>query len=114
MDNVTVRQLTVPADWPAEGFDLVVLSELGYYLDDADLDLLVERAVGSLTDDGVLVGCHWRHPVADHRRSGDEVHEKLAAAPGLSSLARYRDDDMVLDVWVRGAPTSVATAEGLV
>jgi len=114
LEHVAVQQLTVPADWPAARFDLVVLSELGYYLDDADLDLLVERAAGSLTADGVLVGCHWRHPVADHRRPGDEVHEKLAAAPGLSSLARYRDDDMVLDVWVRGAPTSVATAEGLV
>ncbi len=114
LGNVTVRQLTVPAQWPAEAFDLVVLSELGYYLDDQDLDLLVERAVGSLTDDGVMVGCHWRHPVADHRRSGDEVHERLSAAGGLSSLARYCDDDVVLDVWVRGAPTSVAAAEGLV
>jgi LmbE family N-acetylglucosaminyl deacetylase/SAM-dependent methyltransferase len=114
LDHVTVQQLTVPADWPAERFDLVVLSELGYYLDDADLDHLVERAAGALSDDGVLVGCHWRHPVADHRRSGDDVHEKLAAAPELSSLARYRDDDVAVDVWVRGPATSIATVEGLV
>jgi len=113
-ENVTVQQLAVPADWPAERFDLVVLSELGYYLDDADLELLIERAAGALTEDGVLVGCHWRHPVADHRRSGDEVHAKVAAAPELSSLARYSDDDMVLELWVRGTPTSVAAAEGLV
>ena len=113
-EHVAVQQLAVPADWPAERFDLIVLSELGYYLDDADLELLVERSAGSLTEDGVLVGCHWRHQVADHRRSGDEVHAKFAAAPELSSLARYCDDDMVVDLWVRGAPTSVAAAEGLV
>jgi hypothetical protein len=42
------------------------------------------------------------------------VHEKLAAAPELSSLARYRDDDVAVDVWVRGPATSIATVEGLV
>jgi hypothetical protein len=45
----------MPRDRPAETFELIVLSELGYYFDDADLDLLLARAAGSLEPGGDLV-----------------------------------------------------------
>jgi hypothetical protein len=35
--NVEVRQLTLPEDWPHTTFDLVVLSELAYHFDEAEL-----------------------------------------------------------------------------
>ena len=43
--DVTIGRL--PADWPAEPLDLVVLSEVLYYLDDAGLDAVLHRCRGT-------------------------------------------------------------------
>ena len=116
--HVTVRAARVPRDWPDETFDLIVLSELGYYFDDADLATLLDRAAGSLEPGGDLVAVHWRWPVAEHARSGDDVHVELAAVPGLSRLARHEEADFVLEVFTRdvsgAGAASVARREGLV
>lgn len=114
--HVTVRPGRVPADWPAGTFDLIVLSELAYYFDDADLATLLDRAVDSLEPGGDLVAVHWRWPVADHFRSGDEAHAALAARPGLTRVSRLEEDDFLLEVFTRVPPParSVAQRENLV
>ncbi|MFF5081865.1 class I SAM-dependent methyltransferase [Actinoplanes sp. NPDC000266] len=112
--GVTVERASVPDDWPAGPFDLVVLSELGYYFDDADLDTLLTRAVDSLEPGGDLVAVHWRWPVEEHARSGDDVHRAIAARPGLTRLSRLEEADFLLEVFTRAAePRSVAQREGL-
>jgi hypothetical protein len=112
-DGVTFAQLQVPSEWPAGPFDLVVLSEIGYYCDHDDLSDLIGRAVQSMTDDGVLLACHWRHPVADYPLSGDQVHEQLRAESGLVLQAEHLEEDFRLDVLVRRTVPSVARREGL-
>ncbi len=111
--HVGVEVATVPADWPGGSFDLVVLSELGYYLDAGDLSDLVEAVEDSLTPDGVVVGCHWRHSVKDYPLTGDDVHEALLASGRLAPLARHQERDFWLDVLVRPPVRSVAQREGL-
>jgi LmbE family N-acetylglucosaminyl deacetylase/SAM-dependent methyltransferase len=111
--QVTFVQLQVPSEWPAGPFDLVVLSEIGYYCDRDDLAELIRRAASSLTDDGVLLACHWRHPVADYPLSGDQVHEQLRAESGLAVQAEHIEEDFRLDVLVRPTAVSVARSEGL-
>jgi SAM-dependent methyltransferase len=114
--HVTVRQAQLPAEWPVgERFDLIVLSELAYYFDDADLATLLDRAVDSLEPGGDLVAVHWRRPVAEHFRSGDEAHAALAARPELSRLSRLEEDDFLLEVFTRVPPRarSVAQRENL-
>lgn len=111
--NIELRQLQVPHGWPAGKFDLVVLSEIGYYCSSADLDRLIEHATGSLTDDGVLVACHWRHPVAEYPLTGDEVHARLRANPQLTLLAEHTDADFRLDVLVPPPGWSVGVQQGL-
>ena len=113
--GVRLAVMAVPEQWPDERFDLVVLSELGYYLDGAGLERLVAASVAALEPGGELVAVHWRHPVAEHALTGDEVSARIAAAPGLSRLASHVEDDVVLDVHVRvpPAPLSVAAREGL-
>ncbi len=113
-DHVRFEQLSVPHQWPEGQFDLVVLSEIGYYCSDADLDLLIERAAGSLTDDGVLVACHWRHPVAEYPLRGDDVHQRIHDRSGLALLAGHLEADFRLDVFVRPPAVSVAGRDGLV
>lgn len=97
--------------WPAGPFDLVVLSEVGYYLDADLLTDVVAREIPRLGQGATVLAAHWRHPVADYPLAGDEVHEILCAAPGLTRLGRYRDDDVVIDVFDTGDGLSVAARE---
>lgn len=111
--QVQVRQLAVPGQWPDGEFDLVVLSEIGYYLDHTDLSAVIARTVGSLAPDGFVVACHWRHPAAGYPLTGDEVHEALTAESGLVPLASHVEEDFRLDVLGRPGAPSVARADGV-
>ena len=113
--RLRVEQRAVPGEWPPHSFDLIVLSELLYYFDDADLDEVLRLATGSLSPGGHLLAVHWRHP-APHPRTGDEVHMQLAAHAGLARLAHYRDVDFTAEVYTRadGDLRSVAQAGGIV
>ncbi|MBM7412983.1 LmbE family N-acetylglucosaminyl deacetylase/protein-L-isoaspartate O-methyltransferase [Clavibacter michiganensis] len=110
--HVRLEVRDVGADWPAGGFDLVVMSEVGYYLDDAAFDRVLAVLPEALGAAGTLVACHWRHPEGDFRRTGDEVHARLAAVPGLHVLMRHEEDDFLLEV-LSADPRSVATRTGL-
>lgn len=111
--GVSFEQLRVPQDWPTGPFDLVVLSEIGYYCSQADLSVLIAAAVTSLSDDGLVLACHWRHPVADYPMSGDEVHRQLRRESGLAVLVEHVEEDFCLEVFVRAPAESVARREGL-
>ncbi|GAA2714018.1 methyltransferase domain-containing protein [Actinoplanes palleronii] len=74
-----------------------------------------DLASGGLVRGGDLVAVHWRHPVAEHARSGDEVHAALAAVPGLHRMSRHEEADFLLEVFTRDPlAASVARREGLV
>jgi SAM-dependent methyltransferase len=110
-----VEQLTLPDEWPAGSFDLVVLSEVGYYLDRDALDRLVRAAIGGLAPGGDLVLAHWRHPVADYPLDGDTVHAAFAGRPELERTVEHIEADFRLEVYARVPPAarSVAAREGL-
>lgn len=111
-EHVDLRQGTVPGEWPAGDYDLVVLSEVGYYLDPGDLSELLDRIGADLAPGGVVVACHWRHPVADYPQSGDAVHRALAER--WPRLSRVEEEDFLLDVLRPGGGPSVARRGGLV
>ena len=117
--GVRVEVGTVPDGWPAGRFDLLVLSEVAYYLDPAALDALLDRSAGSLDTGGELVAVHWRHPTSEHAQTGDAVHDRLRRDPRFSVVACHGETDFLLDVLVRidpgdAPPASVAGREGLV
>lgn len=97
--------------WPDGPFDLLVLSEVGYYLDASLLTEVLHREIPRLADGATVLAAHWRHPVDDYPIGGDQVHEILGAVPGLVRLGRYRDDDVVIDVFDTGSGESVAARE---
>jgi SAM-dependent methyltransferase len=116
LPSVLVEQRDISRRWPEGRFDLIVFSELLYYFSDRDLDQVLDHAVGALQPGGTLLAVHWRHPVADYPRSGDDVHRVIAGRPGLGRLVSHAEPDFLAEVYLRtdGAPVSVAQATGLV
>ena len=98
-DHIRFANMFVPAQWPEERFDLVVLSEVIDYLGAADVEALAERISSSLEHGGDLVMVHW---VGKKRgaSSGDESSDRLigASAGMLSVLRQDRNPDYRLDV----------------
>jgi hypothetical protein len=98
--HVSVELQEVPRQWPEGRFDLIVLSEFAFFLDDADLALLVERTMASLDHDGHVIAVHYL-PAGRIVQSADEVHAALRAHPDLVGTATHREPEFVLDVLVR-------------
>ena len=111
-DRARVLVHDVTTGIPGGPFDLVVLSEVGYYLTEPQLATLLDEIEAALGTDGTLLACHWRHPVADYPLTGDAVHAAIAAR-GLPRTARHEEEDFVLEAFSRDA-RSVARREGFV
>lgn len=110
--HVEVRQAWLPDEWPQGTFDLVVLSELAYFLSADALDALIEQARRATDAGGTVLACHWRPPIDGCVLDGDTVHERLAERLDMPHLLGLRDADMRIDVWCRDG-RSVARREGL-
>ncbi len=108
---VVVQGIT-PDDLPAGPFDLVLLSEVGYFLTPLELVASLRRCSASLTPGGELVLCHWKHPTERVPLDGALVHEQAARAMALDRRATYRDEDVRIEVWGDGG--SLARREGRV
>lgn len=113
LSNVRLASHTLPQDFPhADGpFDLVVVSELGYFLTEDAMQTLAHCCAEALGDDGVLVACDWRPDFAARVLSTDAVHRAFGAT-GLSRTVAHTESDFVLDLWCRD-PRSVAQREGI-
>ena len=116
-DGVRIEQRSVPADrLPA--CDLLVLSEVLYYLGPDDLAAVVQQVQEAVRPGGTVVAVHWRHPVADYPQTGDAVQRALRKALAWPRVAAHEEPDFLLDCWIAGAPgdlraASVAAAEQL-
>ena len=111
--QVTLARSSLDVPWPPGPFDLVVLSEVAYYLERTTLIEVLARECPRLPSEAVIVAAHWRHAVDEYPLTGDEVHQIVAQAPGLSRTGGYRDHDVAIDVFETGAAQSVAAREGL-
>jgi SAM-dependent methyltransferase len=101
LPNVNVRCGSLADDLPAGMFDLIVLSEIGYYFDQQDLFRLGSHLVGRLESSGVLLAVHWLGHSADHLLEGDVVHETLGRLNGLSLDFSERRTGFRIDRWIR-------------
>jgi SAM-dependent methyltransferase len=110
--HVRVEVADVAAGVPEGPWDLVVLSEVGYYLSRADLARTASAVRRSLARGGTVLAVHWRHPVDEYPLGGDEVHRVLARETGLHRLVRHEEADLVLEVLSQDA-RSVARRTGL-
>ncbi len=116
LPHVEFRRAAVPAEFPAGRFDLIVLSEVLYYLAEADLHRVAEQVVHALEPGGEVVLCHWLGE-SDYPLSGDEAATSFLEAtlkpfPVRYGVRRpeYRLDRLSAESPERRAETSSADA----
>ena len=85
-------------DWERP-YDLIVLSEVLYYLDDDALDRLTARLRHTALPGADIVAVHWTGKT-DYPQTADRAIDRFESAfPGLISQQRKRTRHYRLDVW---------------
>lgn len=75
LPQVEFQIMEVPKQFPNRTFDLILVSEVGYYWNWEDLRATQKHIVESLEPGGHLLLVHWILYAKDYPLSGDEVHE---------------------------------------
>lgn len=91
----------VPRDLPSGRFDLVVASELLYYLAPDDLEATLGWLDRALLRGGRLVAVHWTGTEPDMRQTGHDVLATLVARPTLEHVRGVREQTYRVDVLAR-------------
>ena len=81
LDHVHCRQARLPEQWPAGHFDLIVLSEVLYFLSPAAITDTSVRCKDSLRDDGFVLLVNWTGE-SDLPISGEEAEHLFIEATG--------------------------------
>jgi cyclopropane fatty-acyl-phospholipid synthase-like methyltransferase len=85
---VQFRRMQVPDEWPDQRFDLIVLSEVLYFLSPVDLDSCARRVSGSLLPGAKVLLVNWLGK-SDDPSSGDQAAERfIAATSAVLTVAR--------------------------
>jgi SAM-dependent methyltransferase len=101
LSGVEVLRGAIPADIPDREYDLVVASEILYYLEEGDFERTLAVLRARLIPGGRLVAVHWRPPGSERPFTGAEVHARLREDPWLISLRAEQAPGYLLDVLER-------------
>lgn len=103
--NVVLKKMAVPEQFPGSMFDLILVSEVGYYLSMADLQKFAQQITTHLLSGGHLLLVHWTPEVPDYPLTGDEVHDYFMTQSGsgkpLKHLHHQREEKYRLDLFER-------------
>jgi predicted TPR repeat methyltransferase len=106
--NVTFENRRLPRDWPAGAFDLIVVSEVLYFLNREDIDLCATRAAVSLTPGGYALLVNYTEAI-DEPCNGDEAAERFIAASRLAPVGHVRREKYRIDLLRQGEGTARQT-----
>lgn len=99
--HVQFDVMSLPQEYPSGVFDLTILSEVGYYLEPAELVRLSDRITGQAARLGHLLLVHWLPCLADFPLRGDDVHESFLNRSEWRSLLGIRTELYRIDVLER-------------
>ena len=106
LPHVHFEQRSIPAEFPDETFDLILVSEVGYYWSRPDLEKARTQFEAWLAPEGHLLLVHWTPYVDDYPLTGDAVHQAfLDASRGRGARLRHlhgrQEDRYRLDLFQR-------------
>jgi cyclopropane fatty-acyl-phospholipid synthase-like methyltransferase len=113
LGHVNVQQQKIPENFPQQKFDLIVISEVAYYLSRNELHKLINQLKDSLTPQGEILCCHWRHAIQDFELDAFQVHDHLKQSLPFSHYLSLNDPDFMIDIWTVNS-SSLAKQQGLI
>jgi 2-polyprenyl-3-methyl-5-hydroxy-6-metoxy-1,4-benzoquinol methylase len=87
---VEFQRMQIPDAWPARRFDLILLSEVLYFLTPSDIDRCVRRVVDSLLPGAAVLLVNWLGRT-DDPCSGDQAADRFIAG-SAETLAIARQE----------------------
>ncbi|MGI8555806.1 MAG: class I SAM-dependent DNA methyltransferase [Pyrinomonadaceae bacterium] len=101
LPNVRLEIMDVSKKFPDDKFDLILVSEVGYYLSKKDWQELMRKIFEHLTERGQVGLVHWTLFVEDYPQTGDEIHDSFAefAKGKFEQIENIRKEKYRLDIW---------------
>jgi cyclopropane fatty-acyl-phospholipid synthase-like methyltransferase len=90
LPDVSFEHMFVPEQWPDGAFELILLSEVVYYMSREDVGRLAARATRSLPRGGSVILVHWTG-LTDYPLSGDEAADLFIERMGSTCVVKRRD-----------------------
>jgi trans-aconitate methyltransferase len=97
--NVSIQHARIPDAWPSSPIDLIVLSEVLYYLDIFEFARVLQRLMLGVTGGCTVVACDWLRRVPEATLSVRYIHAAVGGIRGLHRIVRHEESDFLLDIW---------------
>ena len=101
LSHVRFEEMQFPRQAPDDCFDLIVVSEVAYYWQPADLALAADELASRHLPGGHLILVHLTELVPDYPITGDQVHNYWLSRPEWKHIHAERRDRFRLDVLER-------------
>jgi SAM-dependent methyltransferase len=103
LEQVQFTLMNFPHEYPEEKFDLILVSEVGYYWCREDLQTAQRRIFELLKPNGHLLLVHWLPVSPDYPLTGDEVHDSFreCVPVDVQPLQSQRNENYRLDLFER-------------
>ncbi len=102
--NIRFHRMVIPARWPGGTFDLIVLSEVLYYLSLRDIRETARRTSRSLRAGGMVIIVHWLGATGTVRGGDQAARQFISQSRRLMVIAQRRNGQYRLDVLRRRCP----------
>ncbi len=101
LPNISFQKLSFPNELPEDQYDLIMVSEVAYYLSPAEWESAIGRLYDRLLSAGVIVLVHWLPEVHDYPQTGDEVHVRFKSMMKnkMANVFADRAESYRIDVW---------------
>jgi cyclopropane fatty-acyl-phospholipid synthase-like methyltransferase len=99
--NVSFQRLSFPKEIPDEQYDLIMISEVAYYLSFEDWEFAMTHLYNQLMPNGNIVLVHWLPEVHDYPQTGDQVHDSFQKfmQGKMTNVFANREENYRIDVW---------------
>jgi SAM-dependent methyltransferase len=87
---VKFQRMQVPAEWPDRRFDLILLSEVLYFLTPPDIDRCARQVKASLLPNAKILLINWLGQ-SDDPCSGDQAAERFITATAGTLAMQHQD-----------------------
>lgn len=101
LENVNFKTMSFAEEFPDEKYDLIVVSEVAYYLSPEDWKLAISKMYKILEEKGEIILVHWLPEVHDYPQTGDEVHKMFSTEIGnkMKNIFNSRAEKYRINVW---------------